>query len=245
MKKEKVLLADDVELFLELEKSFFHLDRFDIFMARTGKEAFEVAVSEKPDIIFLDLYMPEMNGDEACQKIKSHPELSEIPVIMVTHPDEEELERCYQNGCDDILFKPLKREQFLAAANTFLESSHRLAPRVGTRVKVFYEIEGEKLFANFTVNMSTGGVFLESEEVLPEDTPLLMEFILPGGKKKVRCNGKVAWRNMPGKKQVENLPAGMGIQFVDLKLEEMDAIRQYLQTICEKNLPKEADFLRF
>jgi len=243
VKREKVLLADDVELFLELEKSFFHLERFDIFMARNGVEAYEIALAEKPDIIFMDLYMPEMNGDEACNKIKSHPELSEIPVIMVTHPDEEELERCYRNGCDDILFKPLKREQFLAAANTFLKGNNRLAPRIGTRIKVFYESEGEKLLANFTVNMSTGGVFLESEDLLPENTPLLMEFDLPRQKKKIRCQGKVAWRNIPGKKQIENLPSGMGIQFVDLKLEEMDAIRQYLQKLSEKSHPREAEFL--
>lgn len=244
MKREKVLLADDVELFLELEKSFFHLERFDIFMAKNGVEAYEVAVAEKPDIIFMDLYMPEMNGDEACNKIKSHPDLSETPVIMVTHPDEEELERCYRNGCDDILFKPLKREQFLAVANTFLKSNNRLAPRIGTRIKVFYECEGEKLFANFTVNMSTGGVFLESEDVLAENTPLVMEFDLPGQDKKIRCQGKVAWRNMPGDRHIQELPSGMGIQFVDLKLEEMDAIRQYLQKLCERNLPREAEFLR-
>jgi hypothetical protein len=54
----------------------------------------------------------------------------------------------------------------------------------------------------------------------------------------------VAWRNLPKEKQVENLPSGMGIQFVDLKLDEMDAIRKYLQKICEKNLPREAEFLR-
>jgi uncharacterized protein (TIGR02266 family) len=245
VKKEKVLLADDVELFLELEKSFFHEDRFDIYLARTGREAYEAALAERPAIIFMDLHMPEINGDEVCQKIKSHPKLAEIPVVMVTHPDEEELERCYRNGCDEILFKPLKREQFLSVANNFLAESHRLAPRVGTRVKVFYEIEGEKLFANFTVNMSTGGVFLESEDVLPEETPLVMEFVLPGGRKKVRCHGKVAWRNLPGKKHVESLPSGMGIQFVDLKLEEMDAIRQYLQKICERNRPTEAGFLGY
>ena len=244
MRKEKVLLADDVELFLELEKSFFHLDRFDILTARTGTEAYQIAIAEKPDIIFMDLYMPGMNGDEACKKIKSDPSLSNVPIIMVTHPDEEELERCYQNGCDDILFKPLKREQFLSVANTFLDGSNRLAPRIGTRIKVFYESEGEKLLSNFTVNMSTGGVFLESEEVLPESTPLVMEFALPGQEKQIRCQGKVAWRNPPEEKQVEKLPSGMGIQFVDLKLEEMDAIRQYLQKICEKNLPREAEFLR-
>ncbi len=244
MNKEKVLLADDVELFLELEKSFFHLDRFDIFMARTGVEAFEIAVAEKPDLIFMDLYMPEMNGDEACQKIKSQPALSEIPIIMVTHPDEDELEKCYQNGCDDILFKPLKREQFLAVANTFLDGNNRLSPRIGTRFKVFYEFEGENVMAKFTVNMSAGGVFLESEDILPDNTPLVMEFVLPGQEKKIHCQGKVAWGNPPGKKLVQALPSGMGVQFVDLKLEQMDAIRKHLQEVCEKNLPREAEFLR-
>lgn len=240
MKKEKVLLVDDVELFLELEKSFFHLDRFDLLMARNGSQAVEIALAEQPDIILMDLYMPVMNGDEACRKIKNTPDTSHIPVIMVTHPDEEELERCYRNGCDDILFKPLKREQFLQAVNTFLDRHHRLAARVGTRIKVLYEFEGQSLAADFTVNMSTGGVFLESEKILPENTPLVMEFALPGQGKKIRCQGKVAWKNSPENKQVEELPPGMGVQFVDLNLAEMDAIRQYLQKLCEKKLPREA-----
>ena len=48
MKRERVLLVDDVELFLELEKSFFHKERFDILMARTGVEAYEIGSASSP-----------------------------------------------------------------------------------------------------------------------------------------------------------------------------------------------------
>ena len=64
MAKIKVLLADDVQLFLELEKSFFSREEVYVRMVRSGREVLEAVAEEMPDLIFLDMFMPEMNGDE-------------------------------------------------------------------------------------------------------------------------------------------------------------------------------------
>ncbi|HKK01215.1 MAG TPA: response regulator, partial [Desulfuromonadales bacterium] len=103
MSHRKILLVDDVELFLELEKTFFNRAGFQLLVARTGQEAYDLAVSERPDLIFMDLFMPQMNGDEACRLLKADPALAAIPVVMVTQGGhEEELRRCRQAGCNDI-----------------------------------------------------------------------------------------------------------------------------------------------
>ena len=79
----KFLLVDDVELFLNLEKSFLDRESFIIDTARSGKEALEKIRADKPDLVLLDLYMPEMNGDEVCRQIKSDPLTRDIIVIMM------------------------------------------------------------------------------------------------------------------------------------------------------------------
>ena len=69
-------------------------------MARTGKQAFEMTLAHKPDLVFMDLFMPELNGDDACRKIKEHPETRTIPVVMVTQGGrEDELRITSYNVC--------------------------------------------------------------------------------------------------------------------------------------------------
>ena len=232
MDKEKVLLVDDVTLFLELEKSFFHEERFEVLTARSGLEAVRMASRQIPSIIFMDLHMGDMNGDEACALIKNDPVLKHIPIIMVTHPDEDDIEKCKSSGCDGFVFKPVTREDFLGTANRYMENRHRLNARIETHLEVRYGSgDGESSLQRFTVNMSSGGVFLETEDILPENTALVLEFTLPDQEKTVRCRGRVAWVNHPGRRVNTRLAPGMGIQFLDLKMEELSAIRQYLQLL--------------
>jgi uncharacterized protein (TIGR02266 family) len=79
------------------------------------------------------------------------------------------------------------------------------------------------------VNLSSGGIFIETHDVLPVDTPLALEFTLPGSPRTIQCKGRVAWINIPGDKLSPRLPPGMGIQFVDLSLAEMHAIKEFVQ----------------
>jgi CheY-like chemotaxis protein len=63
----KILLADDVQLFLELEKSFFKREDVDVKVVRSGTEVLQSLACEVPALIFLDLHVPGMNGDECCR----------------------------------------------------------------------------------------------------------------------------------------------------------------------------------
>lgn len=82
--RKKILLADDVELFLELEKTFFRRESFELLIARTGQQAWDLTQAETPDLVFMDLFMPGMDGDAACRLIKQQPQTASIPVVMVT-----------------------------------------------------------------------------------------------------------------------------------------------------------------
>lgn len=232
--KKKILFVDDMELFLELEQSLFSRDEIDMLVARNGQEALEAVRRERPQLVFMDLFMPVMNGDEACRQIKSDPLLQETPVVMVTstaNPDD--LKQCRGAGCDDIVNKPLDRHQILEVAARHLHLDGRQAPRIPARMRVSLTLDGEReVLANYSVNLSTGGIFLETDRVFAQDTPLHLDFILDGPQRRITCAGRIAWVNSPGSKLKPHLPSGLGIQFVGLRLEDVELLRQYIQPRC-------------
>jgi uncharacterized protein (TIGR02266 family) len=227
----KILLVDDVELFLELEKTFFRRQGVTLLVARNGQEAVDLARAERPHLVFMDLYMPQLDGDAACRQIKAIPDLRDTAVVMVTHGGrEEDLERCRQAGCDEIVLKPINRHQFLETARRFLDIAARKAPRFDARFQVRYGADREHLLGNYTINISTGGLFLETSQVLPENAPLLLEFLLPDRAEPIRCKGRVAWVNSPESPKKPRIPSGMGVQFVDLSLDEMQRVREFIKS---------------
>lgn len=232
MNRKKILLADDVRLFLEQEMSFLEREDFQVLTAHNGVEAFRIVTEELPDIVFMDLYMPGMDGDRCCYAIKSDQKLQHIPVVMVTQgANDEDFERCWQAGCDDIITKPINRNYFLAVARRHLNIHLRKFPRYDARLRVQFQSgnDPDKVLSDYSVNLSTGGVFIETSELLPVDTPLNIQFILPQDNTTINCAGRVAWLNHPESIKNPNLPAGMGLQFMNMSLDDMDAIRQYIK----------------
>jgi uncharacterized protein (TIGR02266 family) len=231
--RKKILLADDVELFLELEKTFFRREEFELVVARSGKQACKRVENERPDLVFMDLFMPEMDGDQACRWIKAQQDLADIPVVMVTQGGrEEDLARCWDAGCDDIVLKPINRHHFVATARKHLQVVDRGAPRVKARVRIRYGSDPAKLLTDFSVNVSTGGVYIETLHVLAAETPLALEFLLPNRGEPVRCTGRVAWANGADNRVKPDLPPGMGVQFIDLRLEDLHTVREFIKQEC-------------
>jgi uncharacterized protein (TIGR02266 family) len=228
--QKKVLLVDDVDLLIELEKTFFWRVEIDLLVARNGREALQIITDEHPDLVFLDLHMPVMSGDECCRRVKANPKLRSIPIIMLPHEgNEEDLQRCRDAGCDTVVFKPINRHHFVERARKFLHLVTRAAPRVRTRLSISFGPGLDEMLQNFTFNLSTGGVFIESKEIIPVDTPLEVIFTLPELKSGLHCHTRVAWVNPQERIVNPLLPPGMGIQFLDISLEEMEAIFAFVK----------------
>jgi two-component system alkaline phosphatase synthesis response regulator PhoP len=103
----KILVVDDEPFILKsltfvLKKEGFHVDS-----ATNGLEALEVIRKEKPDLVFLDIMMPKMNGLEVCQWIRQDPQLQDIHVIILTAKGQEaDREKGLQIGADEYMTKP-------------------------------------------------------------------------------------------------------------------------------------------
>lgn len=105
---------------------------------------------------------------------------------------------------------------------------HFRPPRSTVRLAVFYGEDRRRLMTDYAVNMSTGGIFLESAAVLPVDTTLHVEFSLPVNGRRIACRSRVAWNR---RSEASLRHPGMGLQFLDLPLEELHVIRNYIAEV--------------
>ena len=103
-----ILIVDDSNMYCMIAKNALE-SNYRISLAHSGAEALEFLEKEIPDLILMDIEMPQMNGKEALRCIKSHKEWSKIPVIFMTALSELETEvECLELGADDFIAKPIK-----------------------------------------------------------------------------------------------------------------------------------------
>ncbi len=229
-KDKKILLADDVDLFLELERNFLQRDDLDLLIAKDGRNALEMIRQHSPQIAFLGLKMPGMSGDECCRVIKDDPSLSSTTVAMIVASGQpDQVEKCRNAGCDEILFKPINHDEFLAIVHRSLDLEVRIGKRIKAQMRVYYGPAPQKMLSEFSVDLSTGGLYVKTDFPLSLDENLTLRFTLPDKKGMVTCVARVAWVNPKKNPRKPELPPGMGIQFVDLSLEDMKSIRRFLE----------------
>jgi putative two-component system response regulator len=117
----KVLVADDAPQNLLLIQKILRSPRCQILTASDGKEALEKVIAESPDLVLLDVMMPEIDGFEVCRSIKQHEQLQLIPVIMITGLQEPEAKiHGLESGADDFINKPFSIAELVARIRSSL-----------------------------------------------------------------------------------------------------------------------------
>ena len=236
MSRKKVLLVDDVNLILELEKAFLKGLPVDILVARNGAEALAIVKREAPDLIYLDLNMPVMDGPACCRALKSDPETKGIPVIMVTTAgrDEDQL-LCRSAGCDDFVTKPINNKLFLEKGRACLAGFERRRQRYSFTADVQFLNNGEPGYG-VSADISKGGIFIALPQYNLPDDPVDLSFTLPvgGGNVLVTARGRVAWENHPDTPIKPAFPAGVGIEFTDIDPSITQLIESFLDEVIGK-----------
>lgn len=114
MANERILIVDDEKDFVGMLAERLEAKGFEIIKAFDGKEGLDKAHSENPDVIVLDVMMPELGGYDVCRKLKIDEKHKDIPVIMLTakfHPDDVKFGK--DMGADAYLTKPLELDMLL------------------------------------------------------------------------------------------------------------------------------------
>lgn len=133
MPKEKLLVIDDEVGFVDVVSERLCAKGFDILSAFDGKEGIEKARSERPDLIILDVIMPNMDGYDVCKSLKTDENFRNIPIIMLTvRFEKNDIMFGKQVGADAYLSKPLELDLLLNTVNMLLNAKRRQANRLAS-----------------------------------------------------------------------------------------------------------------
>ncbi len=124
MRKQLVLVVDDEAPIVRLLRATLEADDFAVITADRGTVALELLNVERPDLIVLDVMMPDMNGFETLRRIRSESQVPKVPVIMLTARtgDVDKLQG-FQSGADDYVTKPFNPDELLARITAVLRRS--------------------------------------------------------------------------------------------------------------------------
>ncbi len=229
MPRKNILLAVAPDSLPILESAFSNGDKFDLAVTHSGLEACRIIKERQPHLVFMDTFMPGVNGDACCLSLKRENACSSTYIVLLADAGRgEDAERCRRALCDAILTKPIELEQLSAITYKLLYAEQKTMPRFKVKLAVFYGSGNQKQLTDYTVNMSIGGMFIETWNVLPIDTQLVVEFTSPANAVAITCKARVAWTNPPEDIKKPYLPPGIGLQFLDLSLESIHEILEVL-----------------
>lgn len=173
----KILIVDDVVSNVLLLKILLSNEKFQVCTASNGNMCIEMAKKEKPDLILLDVMMPDLNGLDAAVIMKKDPEIADIPIIFLTALNNpSDLVKGFQCGANDFLTKPFNKEelvmrvmhqiQLVAAKRIIVKQNEELKRTINNRDKMYSVIAHDlrspmasiRMVLNLAVNMVTPDV---------------------------------------------------------------------------------------
>lgn len=115
----KVLIVDDEPNILMSLEFLLKKGGYEVFIARDGREALDIVEAELPDIILLDVMMPEVDGYEVCQKVKNDVETRKIKIIFLSaKTKQEDIDKGYEMGADLYITKPFSTRNLMAQVDS-------------------------------------------------------------------------------------------------------------------------------
>ena len=118
--KAKVLVVDDVPTNVRLLEAILTSHGYAVISAASGREALDRVMADRPDLVLLDIQMPEMNGYEVCRRLREVPATEFLPVVMVTSSDSEVRSEALEAGADDFITKPFNQQELLARVRSLI-----------------------------------------------------------------------------------------------------------------------------
>jgi two-component system, OmpR family, alkaline phosphatase synthesis response regulator PhoP len=123
---KKILIVDDEPDIIEILTYNLQKEGFSVVSAANGKIALEIATKEKPDLIILDIMMPELDGVETCRRLREQKQFNDTPIAFLTARDEDLTQiAALDGGGDDYISKPIKPRVLISRIQSLLRRTQR------------------------------------------------------------------------------------------------------------------------
>ena len=222
MEKRRILVAEDTELFLEIQSSFLKRDSFELFTARSGQEAIDMARQVLPHLILMSFTLPDISGDKVCASVKAVPELIDTRVAIVTDDfDTESQMKCIDEGCDGIVTRPFEKEKLLETVQKLLGETFRRKPRYRVEIPCALYFDNEAV-PGVMLDISEIGCRVQMEEAVDHGTSFGVGFNLPDTEHSVNWKGEVRWNSGAGTE------LKTGIEFIQAPGDEVQILSDIL-----------------
>jgi DNA-binding response OmpR family regulator len=119
--KKKVLIVDDEAAFADSVAEILKIKNYDVIVAANAEASFEALASETPNIVLLDVNLPDKNGFEVLRIIKASRDFRRIPVVLITGDIAVHVDRAFSEGADDCIFKPVDMDKLVYTINRLLK----------------------------------------------------------------------------------------------------------------------------
>jgi two-component system, OmpR family, alkaline phosphatase synthesis response regulator PhoP len=170
----RILVVDDEKDIVDILK--YNLEKeneFEVITALDGREALDLAETEKPSLIILDIMMPELNGFDVCKRLKSEPITSKIPIIFLT-AKENEIDEIIglELGADDYIQKPISPRKVIARVKSVIRRTYLEPDKM-------VKADGYIKFKNLEIDTIAHCVKIDDEEIFfPKKEFQLLHFLL-------------------------------------------------------------------
>src|SRR5687768_959295 len=148
---KKILLADDSITIQKVVELTFSDGDYEVVATNNGAKAIQKLSEMRPDIILSDIIMPEKNGYEVCEYVKSHPEYRHIPVILLTGTFEPfDPDRAEKAGCDAVVTKPFESQSLIQKVEELIQQAASSSPSSAEPAPApapTFEMEGDEPIA--------------------------------------------------------------------------------------------------
>jgi len=126
----RILVIDDSELIVQLLEEFLVSHGYEVVIARDATAGYEAAISQAPDLILLDVKLPDVTGFELLRTLRNRTELRRVPVIMLTATAQSSAEKVqgFQQGADDYVLKPFNNDELLERIRIQLRKKAEMQP---------------------------------------------------------------------------------------------------------------------
>jgi pilus assembly protein CpaE len=160
--KAKILIIDDDPTAVEATEDVLTVGGHQVFSADSGEDGLRLAEELQPDLIFLDVKMPEMDGFEVCRRLRDNPKTSRVPIIMLTGQSSmEEKVKGLESGADDYLTKPFQRAELEARIKVLLRRAadrpaEKAEPVFSGKIIAVYSLRGGAGVSTVAANLAAG-----------------------------------------------------------------------------------------